>query len=92
MEPAARGRNLGVVLFKEAMRACRALGFDYMLFIEQDTGSGRLVAWYESIGFVVVPSDAIPGLDRAMVGPLPDDAAYYDADREDAIRVVKFER
>ena len=92
VEPAARGRNLGVVLFKEAMRACRALGFDYMLFIEQDTGSGRLVAWYESIGFVVVPSDAIPGLDRAMVGPLPDDAAYYDADREDAIRVVKFER
>ncbi|KAK7232465.1 NAD-dependent histone deacetylase (H3-K14 specific) [Aureococcus anophagefferens] len=31
-------------------------------------------------------------LDRAMVGPLPDDAAYYDADREDAIRVVQFER
>ena len=40
VEPAARGRNIGEVLFKEAMRACRALDFRYMLFVERDGGSG----------------------------------------------------
>lgn len=43
VEPAARGRNLGEILFKQAMLACRRLGFDYMLFIERDSGSGRSV-------------------------------------------------
>ena len=80
VEPAARGRNIGEVLFKEAMRACRALDFRYMLFVERDGGSGKLVKWYEAMGFRVVPPDALPGLDRAMVGYLPSDQTFYDVE------------
>ena len=78
VEPAARGRKIGEVLFKEAMRACRALDYRYMLFVERDGGSGKLVRWYEAMGFRVVPPDVLPGLDRAMVGRLPPDPAFYD--------------
>ena len=81
VEPAARGRNIGEVLFKEAMRACRALDFRYMLFVERDGGSGKLIKWYEAMGFRVVPPDVLPGLDRAMVGYLPSDQTFYDARR-----------
>ena len=77
---AARGRNIGEVLFKEAMRACRALDFRYMLFVERDGGSGKLIKWYEAMGFRVVPPDVLPGLDRAMVGYLPPDQTFYDVE------------
>ncbi len=80
VEPAARGRNIGEVLFKEAMRACRALDFRYMLFVERDGGSGKLIKWYEAMGFRVVPPDVLPGLDRAMVGYLPSDQTFYDVE------------
>ena len=80
VEPAARGRNIGEVLFKEAMRACRALDFRYMLFVERDGGSGKLIRWYEAMGFRVVPPDVLPGLDRAMVGYLPSDQTFYDVE------------
>ena len=89
VEPAARGRRLGEVLFKEAMRACRAAGFDYMLFVERDTGSGKLVAWYEAMGFAQIPSDALPGLDRAMIGLLPEDGDFYDVALAPNVRVVR---
>ena len=59
------------------MLACKRLGFDYMLFVEQDTGSGRLVKWYENMGFAKVPPDALPGLDRAMIGALPEDSSDF---------------
>ncbi|KAJ8602000.1 hypothetical protein CTAYLR_002750 [Chrysophaeum taylorii] len=95
VEPAARGRKIGDLLFKQAMRACRLLGFNYMLFIERDSGSGRLVKWYEAMGFVKVPPDALPGLDRAMIGELPDPvlgAAFYDSHQtqKDDVRVLPF--
>jgi len=92
VEPAARKRKLGVVLFKEAMLACRLLGFRYMLFVERDSGSGRLVRWYENMGFRKIPSGALPGLDRAMVGRLPDpddDPAFYHADEDELLTVLK---
>ena len=68
------------LLFKEAMRACRALDFRYMLFVERDGGSGKLIRWYEAMGFRVVPPDVLPGLDRAMVGYLPSDQTFYDVE------------
>ena len=68
------------MLFKEAMRACRALDFRYMLFVERDGGSGKLIRWYEAMGFRVVPPDVLPGLDRAMVGYLPSDQTFYDVE------------
>jgi hypothetical protein len=63
-------------------------GFGYMLFVERDTGSGRLVAWYEAMGFVRIPADALPGLDRAMVGALPADEAWYDTALAPGVAVV----
>lgn len=93
VHPAARGRNLGEILFKQAMLACRLLGFDYMLFVERDTGSGRLVRWYEAMGFVKVPPGALPGLDRAMIGELPNPKLrpeFYDAERADDVVVRPF--
>ena len=74
------GAGTTVQEFKEAMRACRALDFRYMLFVERDGGSGKLIRWYEAMGFRVVPPDVLPGLDRAMVGYLPSDQMFYDVE------------
>ena len=61
-----------------------------MLFVERDGGSGKLVRWYEAMGFVQVPPDALPGLDRAMVGALPREDAFYDVDRAVGLEVVQY--
>jgi len=57
--------------------------------VERDTGSGKLVAWYEAMGFAQIPSDALPGLDRAMIGLLPEDGDFYDVALAPNVRVVR---
>ena len=40
------------------------------------------------MGFVRIPADALPGLDRAMVGALPADEAWYDTALAPGVAVV----
>ena len=78
VDPEHRARGLGDVMFRASMRACAAAGYGWMLFVHQDNGSGRLVAWYEAMGFRRVPEDNALGISRGMLGPLPaPDEPYY---------------
>ena len=64
--PAWRGNGLGDMLLACIAQESRSRGDDYLLCVHDDDGSGGLVRWYESRGFV----DASTVLPKGLVQSL----------------------
>ena len=61
--PGARGGAGGAALMRGARRCLRRRGITHELTLADDTGSGKLRAWYEALGYV----DASVFMDTAML-------------------------
>lgn len=57
VDPSHRKQGLGGVLMASAMRAGLQLGKTNVTLASQDSGTGRLTAWYKNMGFSAVGSN-----------------------------------
>ena len=60
-------------MFRAMLRETRASGCEYALLVHQDNGSGKLVRWYEGMGFKLLPPGNAVGLKDGMLAALPPD-------------------
>jgi GNAT superfamily N-acetyltransferase len=79
VEPAERRNRVGDALFRAMLRESRACGNDYALLVHQDNGSGKLIRWYEGMGFKLLPEGNAIGVEDSMLARLPRDVndAFY---------------
>ena len=73
VEPAERRNHVGDALFRAMLRESRACGNDYALLVHQDNGSGKLIRWYEGMGFKLLPDDNPIKVKDSMLVRLPRD-------------------
>jgi len=73
VEPAERRNDVGDALFRAMLRESRACGNDYALLVHQDNGSGKLIRWYEGMGFKLLPDDNPIKVKDSMLVRLPRD-------------------
>jgi N-acetylglutamate synthase-like GNAT family acetyltransferase len=91
VEPSERGNGLGEALFRAMMRESRVSGNDFALLVHQDNGSGKLIRWYQMMGFKLLPTDNAIGVEKGMICVLPrdvDGAFYWDSIRAASSNVV----
>ena len=86
VEPAERRYGIGDALFRAMLRESRRCGYKFALLKAEDNGSGKLIKWYENMGFALLPDDNTLGLtDGAYMVSLlpvdPDDEYYMGAIR-----------
>ena len=81
VEPSERRHGLGDALFRAMLRESRISGYNFALLKAEDNGSGKLIKWYEDMGFHLLPADNPIGLmdGSYMVSMLPVNASdeYY---------------
>jgi len=73
VEPEARRLKIGAGICFAMLRELRANGHDFALLVHQDNGSGKLIAWYQGMGFKLLPPDNAIGVQDGMIAMLPRD-------------------
>ena len=66
VDPMYRGNGLGLELLRKARNRCVENGYDYLLIVHDDNGSGKLIKYYQECGFM--PIDDM--LEKGMIGKL----------------------
>jgi GNAT superfamily N-acetyltransferase len=66
VDPRYRGLGIGDAMLRTVLRECRVRSYTHLLLAHQDTGSGRLVDYYERRGFVSISRYVEGGMVRVV--------------------------